>query len=182
MWAVRWPTLCHDGCMISPGYLRPIVFACFIFFSGVFAQSSNTQTKNTNNQSANGPVEASLTSIQFGVRASVIITPANPTSLGLGANAEYQFAPQGLALRLSAAYPLQIALDALYRLNEKNSEGPLYLGLGFGFTNVLEGRAVVGYEWPLTKQLRAMFEGVACTPIANWQPRLELVLGINFRP
>jgi hypothetical protein len=118
---------------------------------------------------------AGAQSLAFSARAGLLINFAQASNAVFTVQAEARdlFVP-ALTMRASAGFSsdLDLALDAIIRFNGR-AEGPMYLGLGVGLARAqVEGRALIGYEWTLTKPLRVALESVVRFP-ARGDPRLE---------
>ena len=96
----------------------------------------------------------------------------------------------GFGVRMGYGFVSGATLDVLYRM-DGSAQGPLYFGGGIGFAPLpgisTQGswalRVVVGYEWTISPEFSASFEGVA-----YWwdlyganKPGLELTVGLSYR-
>jgi hypothetical protein len=114
-------------------------------------------------------------SIAFSARTGLLLnfSQASHAVIAVQIEARNLLVP-ALTVRAGAGFSsgLEFTTDALIRFDGRD-EGPMYLGLGFGLSRAqLEGRALVGYEWTLSKPLRLALEGVVRFP-ARGDPRLE---------
>jgi hypothetical protein len=121
---------------------------------------------------------AAAQSLGFSARGGLLINFAQASNPVLTVQVEARdvFVP-ALTLRAGAGFSsnFDAALDAMLRFDGR-VEGPMYLGLGFGWSRAqAEGRALIGYEWTLLKPLRVALEGVVRLP-ARGDPRFELAL------
>ncbi len=122
-----------------------------------------------------GPSFAQAQSIAFSARTGLLLNFSQASNAVIALQVEVRdlFVP-ALTMRAGVGFSsgLELAVDALIRFDGR-VEGPMYLGLGFGSSrSQFEGRALIGYEWTLSKPLRIALEGVVRLPTRG-DPRLE---------